>query len=130
MLLLARIDDRLRSELVQHPAHPAELRRRHSEGNLVSAQLGFQAEVAIVILAIIQDEIAHNPGVEVRYRSTFCEAVFALLHADHGGAPLLVAHSLARARGYSGNTLLCAATPVWVVVRPQQNESKFHTRWR
>src|SRR4029077_16716922 len=67
MLQLARLNDRLRPELVQHPTHPAELRRGQREGDRSSGQLDFHAEMALLLLTVFQDDISHNPGIEVRY---------------------------------------------------------------
>jgi hypothetical protein len=72
----------------------------------VSAQIGFHAEFAPLLLAIVPEEIAHNPGVEVRYHRGFQTAIFALFHADDVRPPVLVPQRRALVRGYSGGTLL------------------------
>jgi len=74
-----------------------------------------------LLLAIVQDEITHDPGVEVRYRRRF-QTIRALFHPKDFRALLHVPYRPVRR---PGGTLLCDA--VWVVVRPQENISKFHT---
>jgi hypothetical protein len=75
VLLLTRVDDRLRSQMFQNPAHPVELRRRDPENKPISGQLGFQAELAMLPRVLVQQHIADDPGVEISNRSAFHAAI-------------------------------------------------------
>jgi hypothetical protein len=124
--LLAWVDDRLRSEFVQHPTHPAELRRGQGEGNSDASQLGFHTEMAPLLLAIVQENVAHDPGVEVRERRGFNVAVFALLYTNNPCPSFLVPNNPAQIVGRASGALLREEMPIGVVVRPKQHDSKFH----
>jgi hypothetical protein len=95
VLLLTRIDDCLRSELTQHPVHPAELRRRHHKGYSLSSQIGFDTKIAPMLGIILANDIAHNAGSEIGDRSEFHATIRQLVPPDHLRAPLLVSPSTA-----------------------------------
>src|SRR6266567_6091877 len=126
MLLLTRIEDRLRSQFLQHPAHPGELRRGHCEGQPLSPQFGFQAEIAPLLRAIVADDIAHNPGREVGHRGAFPTTILQLFPADHVRPPERIPWR-AGGSGWSwGGTVANLGRPVWAIVRTQQNPSELH----
>jgi hypothetical protein len=71
MLTLIWINDRLSPEPIQHPTHPAVLRCGYCKGNPSFFHLSLHAEFARLLVAIVENDIEHNPGVEVRYRLGF-----------------------------------------------------------
>src|ERR1035438_9602765 len=91
MLLLARVDDGLRAESLQHPTHPGELHRGHGEGQRLSRHFGLQAELAPLLVPIVHDEIAYDAGTEIGEGSDFGTALFGPFDAHHSRAALLVA---------------------------------------
>src|SRR5271154_1380857 len=113
MLLLTRIDDGLRSKLVEHPAHPAELRSRQREHDPLSFDLGFHSEMAPLRPAIVKHDVAHNPSVKACQHRRL-QAGLPTFYPDKVGAASLVpgcGESL-------GAEFL--VIPVWVfVVRPE-----------
>jgi len=65
MLLLARINDRLRPEPAQYPVHAAELRRRYRENQYASSQFGFHCEFPLLLFTVVEQEIPDNSGGEI-----------------------------------------------------------------
>jgi hypothetical protein len=103
VLLLARINNCLRSELTQHPVHPAEFRRWHNESNLLSCQFGFDTEIAPMLGIVVANDVPHNTGTKIGKRDEPRTTVAQLLPPDHLRAPLLVSHATAiiKSRGRS-----------------------------
>jgi hypothetical protein len=90
LLLLTRIQDRLRAELIQDPAHAAELGCGHHESDLLTRKFSFDPELAPRLYVIVQNEIAHDPGTEVGRRGEFQTAIVQLFPANHLAPPFLI----------------------------------------
>ena len=128
MLLPARVDDRLGAQLMQHPAHARELRRRHRKGVLAPSPLGFHVKLAPRFGIVVQDQIAYDPGREVGYRGDLPAAIVEPLTAHHLTSPQLVARRPGPAMRHCRGTVLCGRIPVGVVVGSHPNQTKFHRR--
>src|SRR5271156_2692567 len=98
MLLLPRVNDRLRSELTQYPSHPAKLSRPHHEEHFLSRYFGFDAEIALLLDIIIESNVAYDSRAEIGERSDFLTVISQLLAADHARAMLLVSERPAMLR--------------------------------
>src|SRR5580704_8588261 len=90
MLLLAGIDDRLRSQLARHPAHSAEFRRGDKERQPGFADYRFDAEFTPLLLPVVDHNVAHDAGMEVCHRGSFKVAALDLFLADHPGPALRI----------------------------------------
>ena len=65
MLSLAWIDDGLRTQLIQHPVHPSELGRRHTEQESLPFPFGFHIKLAPLFGVGVQHQIAHDDVVRI-----------------------------------------------------------------
>ena len=92
MMLLAGVDDRLWAKFLQYPTHPSELPRGHGDGKRLSRYFGLNAERAPLLVPVVHDEIAYDPGTEISDRSDFCATVFQPFDAPHSRTASLVAH--------------------------------------
>src|SRR5580692_4303606 len=117
VLLLAWVDDGLRPQPAQHPTHAAELGRRHHEGHPVSSQFGFHPKFAPLLVAIVQYDVAHNPGYEVGRCGASGTAIGPLLAANHVGPINLVPQSATEAGRFRSATFARASMIVRVIVR-------------
>jgi hypothetical protein len=93
MLVLAGIDDRLRAQVPQHPAHPCEFVGRYHKSHPVSRHFGFQAELATLLWAIVPNDIPHNSRTEIRDAGGLHTAILEWFSVDHLGPQLLVESS-------------------------------------
>jgi len=66
MLLLARVNNCLRTDLYRDPSHPRKFSRRDGKRQCLFAELDFQLKLAMFLVAVVHDTIGHNSGVEVR----------------------------------------------------------------
>src|ERR1700691_1231041 len=93
MLLLARIDDRLRTQEPQHPARSAELCRWHNAGDLLSSHFSLQTEFTALLGVIVQNHVSYNTGAEIGDWNQLNTAIRQLFTADYPGSLPLVHHS-------------------------------------
>jgi hypothetical protein len=105
LLLLTRVDDRLRAESLQHPAHRGELYCSHRKGQGLSRYFGLQAELAPLSVPLVHDQIAYDPGMEIGDRSDSGTTVFQSFDAHHARAASLVTHPPGNGAELLGSTL-------------------------
>src|SRR5271163_166103 len=65
MLLLPRIDDRVRTNAVQDPVHPAELFGGNCDGDFPAGNGHNQLKIVPLAIVIVQNDVADNSSVEV-----------------------------------------------------------------
>src|ERR1700691_2797955 len=93
MLLLARIDDRLRTQEPQDPIHSAELCRWYNAGDLLSPHLSLQTEFTTLLRVIVQNDVSYNAGAEIGHWNQLNMAIRQPFMADYPGRLPLVHHS-------------------------------------
>jgi hypothetical protein len=105
MLLLARIDDGLRAQLVQQPAHPTKLRGWNYEGEHPSGDFRFDTKFTSLAGVVLQHDVPHNSGDEVSHGSELHTAVVQVFPSHHSGPSFLVLHRAGGVARHGGGTL-------------------------
>src|SRR5271169_618607 len=65
MLLLPRINDRVWTNAVQDPVHPAELFGGNRDGDFSAGNCHNQLKIVPLGIVIVQNEVAHDSSAEV-----------------------------------------------------------------
>jgi len=125
MLLLARVNDRPRSQLAKHPVHSAELCRGHGEREPSFVDQSVDSKFTPRLLTVIKYEISYYPRLEVGDGSDFHPAILQHLPVNDLVPLFRIRRESVRRSAWS-----CTARQSWhvlrIIIRSHPNQSEVH----